>query len=123
MAFISKTCLLLNRPQRPQRHLLCLGDPYHASDVEPLVGPVSPQSSKVTAALQFPQLDRPVFPTARYDLSVRTYADRVYPSLMGLDRGEAHALLDIPPAQDAIGAPAHQPFTGRFLGGAACEGP
>src|SRR5439155_17554308 len=62
LLFLQKPSPLLNRPQRAQRRLLRLGHPPDPRDIEPLVGPVSPQGAQMLATVQIPEGNGSVVP-------------------------------------------------------------
>src|SRR6266699_1594742 len=92
----------LNRPQRTQRRLLCLGHSPDTRDIESLVGPVSPQCSQMLGALQIPHLDSAIIPATGQHLPIGAHSERLDRALMPLMHRQALPALHVPPAHRPI---------------------
>src|SRR5579862_1501637 len=92
---------LLNRSQRVQRCLLCLGHAPGSRNIEPLVGPVSPQHTQVLAAFHVPDVDRAIVSTTGERAPIWTHLERLNGPLVRPSPQDTHVSLEVPPTQHA----------------------
>jgi hypothetical protein len=107
---------VLNRPQRTQRRLLRPGQSLHPADIEPLVGPATPQHPQMLATLGIPHLNGIVIATAGQSPAIGTCSQRLDRPLMSLPKRQALSVLHVPPAQVPIAAATEQHLSSRTPG-------
>src|SRR5947209_2317674 len=101
-------CDLLDRSQCAQRGFLRLGESFHSSNREPLVGPVAPQRPEPLNTLESPHMDGTILAATGQLMATGTDPERPDHPLMPIAYPHALPTLYVPPAQHPVAASTDQ---------------